>query len=101
MYPYVFAAIFVLGTSTASFAAEELFVAQDPATKDCKTTKKKPDGTSMVMVGTVSYKTNEEAKAAKKAAPECKRAEGAAPAGKAAPAGETGEAPPPSPPPQP
>jgi len=36
--------------------------------------EEKPDGTAMVMVGTDSYATEKEAKAAKKASTDCKKA---------------------------
>lgn len=73
MYRYAVAAVLIVSFSAACLAADEYFVAQDPTTKKCKTTRKKPDGKTMIMIGTSSYKTNDEAKAAKKAAPECQK----------------------------
>src|SRR5262245_42891550 len=48
--------------------ATDFWGAQDPATKKCKVSEKKPDGAKKVMIGATSYPTKEEAKAAKKAA---------------------------------
>jgi hypothetical protein len=56
---------------TAAVAAEEFYVVQNPKTKSCKVSNKKDDGQN-IMIGTSSYPTAEEAKAAKNAAPECK-----------------------------
>jgi hypothetical protein len=46
--------------------AAEYYVAHKKET--CKVVHKKPDGKTMVMIGTSSYATMDEAKAAKKAA---------------------------------
>jgi len=48
-------------------------VAQDPATKKCKIVHEKPDGKTMIMIGTSSFATKDEAKAArlKTTADEC------------------------------
>ena len=43
--------------------------------KRCKIVTEKPDGQTMVMIGTEAYATKEEAKAAKKAAAECLKKE--------------------------
>ena len=56
---------------TAAVAAEEFYVVQNPKTGNCKISNKKDDGQN-IMIGTSSYPTAEEAKAAQKAAPECK-----------------------------
>jgi hypothetical protein len=53
------------------FAAEEFYVVKNPKTGSCKISNKKDDG-QHVMIGTSSYPTAEEAKAAKNAAAECK-----------------------------
>jgi hypothetical protein len=50
--------------------AKEFYVAQDPASKKCKIVDEKPDGTTMIMIGTSSYATEEEAKS-KTTAEEC------------------------------
>jgi len=57
--------------------AEEFYVGQDPESKRCKVVTEKPDGQTMIMIGTESYATKEEAKAAKKAAAECPKKESA------------------------
>jgi hypothetical protein len=51
--------------------AAEYYVAQDPTTKKCKIVEQKPDGKTLTMIGTNSYPTKDEAKAARKAAAEC------------------------------
>jgi hypothetical protein len=56
---------------TTAVAAEEFYVVQNPKTENCKISNKKDDGQN-IMIGTSSYPTAEEAKAAKNAAPECK-----------------------------
>ena len=61
----------VLITVATPALAAEYFVAQDPTTKKCKIVQEKPDGKTLAMIGTTSYATKEEAKAAKKAAAEC------------------------------
>jgi hypothetical protein len=57
--------------------AEEFYVGQEPETKRCKIVTEKPDGQTMIMIGTDAYATKEEAKAAKKAAAECVKKESA------------------------
>lgn len=57
--------------------AKEFYVGQDPESKKCKVVTEKPDGQRMIMIGTESYATKEEAKAAKKAAAECLKKEDA------------------------
>jgi hypothetical protein len=54
-----------------AFAAEEFYVVKNPKTGSCKISNKKDDG-QHVMIGTSSYPTAEQAKAAKNAAAECK-----------------------------
>ena len=54
-----------------ALAAEEFFVVQNPETGSCKVSNKKDDGKNK-LIGTTGYATADEAKAAKKAAPECK-----------------------------
>jgi hypothetical protein len=61
MHVYLGAAAALFFYATALFAADEYFVVQDPATKNCKTTNNKPDGQTFIMIGTTSYKTNAEA----------------------------------------
>ena len=65
------AASLVAFITSAAVAAEEFYVVQNPKTGNCKISNKKDDGKN-IMIGTSSYPTVEEAKAAKKAAPQCK-----------------------------
>ena len=63
----------VLMLAASPALAAEFFVAQDATSKKCEVVDAKPDGTHQIMIGTQSYATKVEAKAAKKAAPECKK----------------------------
>ena len=65
----VFAAV-LIAIATPALAAE-FYVGQDFKSKRCKVVTEKPDGQAMIMIGTESYATKEEAKAAKRAAAEC------------------------------
>ena len=60
----------LLALATPALAAE-FYVVKDPATGKCAVVTEKPDGTKLVMIGTQSYPTKKEAKAAKKATAEC------------------------------
>ena len=71
MRKFVVAAVLIVAFSTAASSATEFFVEQNPTTKKCGITKTKPDGKTSVMIGTMSYKTREEAKTARKSASEC------------------------------
>lgn len=51
--------------------AAEFWIAQYPPDKECNIVGEKPDGQTVVMVGTSTYTTVEEAKAARKNFPEC------------------------------
>jgi septal ring-binding cell division protein DamX len=68
------ATLLVFGVGSA--LAAEFYVAQDTAPKKCKIVKTKPDGKTMRMIGTSSYATKEEARAAIKAAAECQKPSG-------------------------
>ena len=57
--------------------AEEFYLGQDPETKRCKIVTEKPDGQSLIMIGTESYATKDDAKAARKASAECVKKESA------------------------
>jgi len=74
MRKYVVAAALLTSFTFPALAAE-YYVAQDPKTKKCTVVDTKPDGQTLVMVGTTSYANKEDAKAAKKAAVECKKEE--------------------------
>jgi len=63
----------VLLTVVTPALAAEYYVAKDSETGKCSVVEEKPDGTAMVMVGTDSYATEREAKAAKKADAQCKK----------------------------
>jgi hypothetical protein len=71
MRMYLVAGLLVFAVSPA--LAAEFYVAQEPATKKCKIVDTKPDGKTMIMIGTSSYATKDEAKAArlKTTAEEC------------------------------
>lgn len=71
MQKYVVAAGLIAFFSAPCLAAAEFYVAQNAATKDCKIVREKPDGETLIMIGPSSYTTRDDAKAAKKAAPEC------------------------------
>jgi hypothetical protein len=73
MHRLVIVAGLVASFSVPCLAANEFYVAQDPTTKNCKIVTQKPDGTSLVMIGTSSYSKRGDAKAAKHAASECKQ----------------------------
>lgn len=66
------AALVLFGANTV-LAADTFYVAKDKAANKCKIVKSEPDGEKLIMVGTASYATKDEAKAAKKAAAECKK----------------------------
>ncbi len=70
MYKWIVAAGIVLAFSTTAFAAE-YYVSQDPETKKCSISKKKPDGKTALMIGAGSYNTKDEAKDARRASAEC------------------------------
>jgi hypothetical protein len=70
MYKYLLLAVFLASTCISSWAAQEFYVALSPK-EGCKIVNEKPDGTKAIMVGSAPYATREEAKTAKKAAPEC------------------------------
>ena len=72
MRRYLVAAAVAVSFSVPCLAADEFYVGQDPVAKDCKIVREKPDGKTLIMLGTSSYPTRDAAKAAKKAAPECK-----------------------------
>jgi hypothetical protein len=60
----------LIAMATPALAAE-FYVGQEPETKKCKVVTEKPDGQALIMVGTTSYPSKDEAKAAKRAAAEC------------------------------
>ena len=70
MSKQVVAAALLIAIATPALAAE-FYIAQDPTTKKCNVVKEKPDGKTLIMIGTQAYATKEEAKAAKKNFAEC------------------------------
>jgi len=68
---YLLAVGLIVFVTTPALAAE-FYVGQSTSTKKCDIYDTKPDGTTVVMVGTSSYPTRDAAKEARKAAPECK-----------------------------
>jgi len=69
---YLLPGLLVVAFVTPAAAATEYYVAKGGTTKKCSVTTKKPDGTKMMMIGTMSYKTKPEATKAMKAAADCK-----------------------------
>jgi len=63
----------ILVSTTSAFAADQFYVAKDQTTNKCKIVKAKPTDDKLILVGTESYATRDEAKVAKKAAVECKK----------------------------
>ncbi len=53
--------------------ADAFFLVKDSSTNECKIVKEKPEDTAHVLVSETSFATKDEAKAAKKAAEECKK----------------------------
>ncbi len=73
---FAIVAVVLFAVSSPALAAE-FYLAKDASTQICDIVQEKPDGTKLIMVGTKSYATREEAKAAKKAAKkagDCKKA---------------------------
>ncbi len=69
---YLLAAALIGAFAVPAFAATTYYVAQDAKTHKCSVSDKKPDGTTMMMIGTASYPTQAAAETAMKAAKECK-----------------------------
>ena len=76
MKKYVVIAATLTAFVTPAFAAE-FYLAQDPSTKKCKILEAKPADQTMVLISAEPYASREEAKAAKRAAKECRNKEGA------------------------
>lgn len=66
-------AILILVSTTSVFAADQFYIAKDQVTNKCKIVKAKPKNDKLILVGTESYATKDAAKAARKAADECKK----------------------------
>jgi hypothetical protein len=72
MKKYVIAGLLVAGLSGPALAASEYYVAQDSSTRKCKIVSTKPDGKSLIMLGSDGFQTKSAAKSARKDMPECK-----------------------------
>jgi hypothetical protein len=73
MPKYVVIAAVLIAVGTPALAAE-YYVVHDKTTQECEISRFKPDGQSTwVVIGTGAYATNDEARAAKKAAAWCKK----------------------------
>jgi hypothetical protein len=71
MKKYVIAGLLVAGFVTPAFAAE-FYVAQNATSHKCSVMSKKPDGKTMMMLGTEGFKTKSDAETAMKGMTECK-----------------------------
>lgn len=69
-YPLI--AALALATAAPSVAAT-YYVAQSSKTKHCLVTGRKPNGTTMTQVGTDTYTSKAEARAAMKSASDCSK----------------------------
>lgn len=58
---------------TSAFAATEYWVAKDAVSKQCEVVTKKPDGTLVIDLSKITYKTEAEANDAMKKMPSCKK----------------------------
>ena len=63
----------ILVSTTSAFSADTYYVAKDQTTNKCMIVKAKPEGEKLIPIGTESYATKDAARAAKKAAAECKK----------------------------
>ena len=72
MKKYLIAGLLVAGLVTPALAAAGFYVAQDATSHKCKVISKKPDGKSMMMVGTAAFKSKPDAMTAMKGMSECK-----------------------------
>jgi hypothetical protein len=72
MKQYLIAGLLIAGFVTPAFAASTYYVAQSVASHKCSVMGKKPDGKSMMMVGTETFKTKSDATKAMKGKSECK-----------------------------
>ena len=70
MTRYLVAASLLAFVASPALAAE-FWIAQYPPDKECNIVETKPDGQTVVMVGTSSYATKAEAKEARKSFPDC------------------------------
>lgn len=59
--------------SCSAFAATEYWVAKDAVSKQCEVVTKKPDGTLVIDLAKITYKSEAEANDAMKKMPSCKK----------------------------
>lgn len=71
MKKYLIAGLLVAGFVTPALAAE-YYVAQNTSTHKCTIVAKKPDGTTLTMLGADGFKSKSEAHSAMKGMSECK-----------------------------
>ena len=71
MKKYLIAGLLVAGFVTPALAAE-YYVAQNASTHKCSIVTKKPDGTTLTMLGTDDFKSKSEAHSAMRGMTECK-----------------------------
>lgn len=72
MKKYVLAGLLVAGLATPALAASEYYVAQNNSTHKCSIVSRKPDGKSLIMLGSEGFKTKSAAESALKGMTECK-----------------------------
>jgi hypothetical protein len=71
MQKYLIAGLLVAGMISPAFAAE-YYVAQSANTHKCSVTSKKPDGKSLRLISTETFKNKNDAERAMKGMSECK-----------------------------
>ena len=72
MKKYVIAGLLVAGLVTPALAASEYYVAQNNSTHKCSIVSRKPDGKSLIMLGSEGFKSKSAAESALKGMTECK-----------------------------
>lgn len=72
LYAYPLVAGLVLALTAPSFAAT-YYVAQSSKTKHCLVTSRKPNGTTMMQVGSDTYTSKADARTAMKSASDCSK----------------------------
>lgn len=68
----IFAGLLTASLVTPAFAVQDYYVVQDQASRKCFVVLHKPPITTMIVVGDTMYKTRAKAKAAMKAAKDCR-----------------------------
>jgi hypothetical protein len=72
MKQYLIAGLLIAGLVTPALAASAYYVAQSATSHKCAVIGKKPDGKSMMMIGTETFKSKSDATKAMKGMSECK-----------------------------